>query len=112
MISASLRTWESWHGSICIALASLKARGKIEERTEKEKSHCSLRAGQRGLHGDLGLRPFRPWKRGRGVFDYRAKIFFRKYCGYLEGSLLPWREGNESLKTRLGLMAQGSCFES
>lgn len=27
--------------------------------------------------------------------DYRAKIFFKKYCGYLEGSVLPWREGNE-----------------
>lgn len=114
IISALLRAGESLHSSIRIALApvSLKGWGKIEEGTEKEKSHCWLRAGLHGLHWDLGLRPFRPRKRGRGVFDYRAKIFFRKYCGYLEDSLLPWREENKSLKTRLWLIAQSSGFES
>lgn len=40
--------------------------GKIGEEAEKEKSHCWLRVGQHGLHWDLGLRPFRPWK---SVFD-------------------------------------------
>lgn len=114
MIPALLRAWESWHRSIRIALASvsLKGWGKIEEGTEKEKSHCWLRAGQHSLRCDLGLRPFRPQKRGRGVFDYRAKIFFRKFCGYLEDSLLPWRDANKSRKTRLGLIAQSSGFES
>jgi len=36
-VSASLRARESWHGGVCVVLASLKGWGKTEEGTEKGK---------------------------------------------------------------------------
>ena len=102
-MSASLRARESWHGGVCVVLALLKGWGKTEEGTEKgKKNHSWVRAGRHGLRWELGLGPFSPWERGRGVFDYRAKTFLGKYRGCLEGNLLPWREGNQSLKTGWG----------